>query len=267
MVIRAEHEHGGDVDYELHGAGYASLRRADPRIAALVHAALGPARTVLNVGAGAGSYEPSDRFVLAVEPAAAMRVQRPAHLPPAIRAFAESLPFDDASFDASMATITLHQWSDVELGLRELRRVTRGPVVVMTFDPDALDRFWLAEYAPELIAAERGRFPALALIARVLAGSVEVRPVPIPSDCSDGFTEAYYARPECFLDPAVRRGQSAWTFLADGVEAAIVERLRSDLQSGAWDARFGALRNAPELVGSLRIVVSSPSADSSHTQP
>jgi len=267
MVIRAEHEHGGDVDYELHGVGYASLRRADPRIAALVHAALGPARTVLNVGAGAGSYEPSDRFVLAVEPAAAMRVQRPAHLPPAIRAFAESLPFDDASFDASMATITLHQWSDVELGLRELRRVTRGPVVVMTFDPDALDRFWLAEYAPELIAAERGRFPALALIARVLAGSVEVRPVPIPSDCSDGFTEAYYARPECFLDPAVRRGQSAWTFLADGVEAAIVERLRSDLQSGAWDARFGALRNAPELVGSLRIVVSSPSADSSHTQP
>lgn len=267
MPTGAEREHGGDVDYETHGHGYASLRRADARIGALVREALGSARTVLNVGAGAGSYEPSDRLVVAVEPAAAMRAQRPAHLPPAIRAYAESLPFDDASFDASMATITVHQWSDVELGLRELRRVTRGPVVVLTFDPDALDRFWLAEYAPELIAAERRRFPLIDRIGRALGGSLEVRTVPIPRDCTDGFTEAYYARPERFLDAAVRRGQSAWTFLADGVEDAIVERLESALHSGAWDARFGAFRTAPELVGSLRMVVASPAPDSSSTQP
>ncbi len=143
----------GDFDYESGGTGYAVHRRTDPRIAALVHAALGDARTVVNVGAGAGSYEPIDRDVTAVEPSEAMRRQRPAHLAPAVDAVAEALPFPDGSFDAAMAMVTIHQWPDAERGLRELRRVSRGPVVILTFDGDALDEFWLAEYAPELIAA------------------------------------------------------------------------------------------------------------------
>ena len=138
----------GDVDYEVEGVGYAVQRRTDPRIASLVHAALGDARTVLNVGAGAGSYEPHDRVVTAVEPSAAMRAQRPSHLAEAMDATAEALPFDDDSFDAAMATVTIHQWTDVDRGLRELRRVSRGPVVILTFDGDAITRFWLKRVRP-----------------------------------------------------------------------------------------------------------------------
>jgi len=144
----------GDFDYEPR-SDYAVLRRSDPRIAAYVHAALGPARTVLNVGAGAGSYEPADRDVIAVEPSASMRSQRPGHSAPAIDARAEQLPFADGSFDAVMATVTVHQWAEPDTGLREMRRVSRGPVVVLTFDGDTIDLLWLADYVPELITAER----------------------------------------------------------------------------------------------------------------
>ncbi|MFF4618817.1 class I SAM-dependent methyltransferase [Nonomuraea jabiensis] len=248
----------GDFDYDRHGRGYARQRRTDPRIAARVHAALGQARTVINVGAGAGSYEPEDRHVVAVEPSAAMRAQRPRHLAPALDGIAERLPFDDDSFDAAMATVTVHQWSDTEQGLRELRRVSRGPVVILTFDGDALDLLWLAEYAPELIAAERRRYPPIDLIASLIGGRTEVMPVPIPVDCVDGFTEAFYARPERFLDPQVRASQSAWGFVDDDAEARAVDRLRRDLDSGAWDDRFGQLREQPEFVGSLRLVVGHP---------
>jgi SAM-dependent methyltransferase len=245
----------GDVDYEAHGAGYAVQRRTDPRIAALVHEALGDARTVLNVGAGAGSYEPADRHVVAVEPSAAMRAQRSPDRVPAVAAAAEALPFDDDAFDAAMATVTVHQWSDLRRGLAELRRVARGPVVILTFDGDALDRFWLAEYAPELIAAERRRYPPLSLLTEALGPGATVRSVPVPIDCADGFTEAYYARPERFLDDAVRRAQSAWSFVAPAAQARAVARLRDDLASGAWDARHGALRTTPSFDGSLRLVV------------
>jgi SAM-dependent methyltransferase len=248
----------GDVDYEAHGAGYAVRRRTDPRIAARVHAALGPARTVLNVGAGAGSYEPEDRHVVAVEPSASMRAQRPRDRAPAIAAAAEELPFDDGAFDAAMATVTVHQWSDLEQGLAELRRVTRGPVVLLTFDGDALDRFWLSGYAPELIAAERRRYPAMATLAGALGAGTQIVPIPVPIDCADGFTEAYYARPEAFLDPAVRRAQSAWGFVAPAAQERAVARLADDLASGAWDARYGALRTQPAFDGSLRLVVGPP---------
>ncbi|MEV4582929.1 methyltransferase domain-containing protein [Nonomuraea jabiensis] len=248
----------GDFDYDRHGRGYARQRRTDPRIAARVHAALGQARTVINVGAGAGSYEPEDRHVVAVEPSAAMRAQRPRHLAPALDGIAERLPFDDDSFDAAMATVTVHQWNDTEQGLRELRRVSRGPVVILTFDGAALDLLWLAEYAPELIAAERRRYPPIDLIASLVGGRTEVMPVAIPIDCVDGFTEAYYARPERFLDPQVRASQSAWGFVDDDAEARAVDRLRRDLDSGAWDERFGYLREQPEFVGSLRLVVGHP---------
>lgn len=248
----------GDFDYDTKGAGYALQRRPDSRIAAMVHAALGDARTVLNVGAGAGSYEPADRYVVAVEPSAAMRAQRPAGAVPALDATAERLPFDDDSFDAAMATVTVHQWSDTERGLSELRRVARGPVVVLTFDGDALDLLWLAEYAPELIAAERRRYPAIDAVAAAIGRTCDVLPVPIPLDCVDGFTEAYYGRPEKFLDPGVRAAQSAWGFVDEDAIDRSVQRLRADLDSGAWDARHGRLRGQPEFIGSLRLLVGHP---------
>lgn len=245
----------GDFDYERGGAGYATVRRPDPRIEAMVHGALGDAQTVLNIGAGAGSYEPADRHVVALEPSAMMRSQRPPERVPAVIGIAEELPFDDDSFDAAMAMITCHQWSDTPRGLAELRRVARGPVVVLTFDGAALDRFWLAEYAPELIEAERGRYPSMESIAVALGERSVVRAVPVPIDCVDGFTEAFYARPEAFLDDGVRAAQSAWGFVDDAAERRAVGQLAADLESGVWDERFGEHREMPEFEGSLRLVV------------
>jgi SAM-dependent methyltransferase len=248
-------ERAGDFDYERGRPHYATVRRTDPRIAALVHAALGSARTVLNVGAGAGSYEPDDRCVVALEPSASMRAQRSVHAAPAVNGVAERLPFDDASFDAAMAMVTIHQWRDAEAGLREMCRVARGPVVVLTFDGDALDRFWLADYVPELIEAERRRYPAIEMISTTLSAGAAVCAVPVAKDCVDGFTEAYFARPEAFLKDATRRSQSAWGFVDEGVEARFVELLRVDLETGAWDARYGHLRSQDVFEGALRLVV------------
>jgi SAM-dependent methyltransferase len=249
---------GGDFDYETNGDGYAARRRPDPRIAAVIHAALGDARTVLNVGAGAGSYEPADRYVVAVEPSARMRAQRPATAVPALDATAGHLPFDDDSFDAAMATVTVHQWPDPVRGLAELRRVARGPVAVLTFDATVLDRFWLAGYAPELIAAERRRFPPIATFATAVGPVTEVIDVAVPLDCTDGFAEAYYGRPEQFLDPRVRAAQSGWGFVDEAVAARAVGDLRADLDSGAWDARHGHLRTQPRFAGAMRLVVGRP---------
>ena len=248
----------GDFDYDTFGRGYARRRRPDPRIAAMIHRALGDARTVLNVGAGAGSYEPGDRYVLAVEPSAGMRAQRPSGAAPALDAVAERLPFDDDAFDAVTATVTVHQWRDVERGLAELRRVSRGPVVVLTFDGEELERHWLAAYVPELIAAERRRYPPVPTIAAAIGRTAEVIEVPIPIDCVDGFTEAYYARPEAFLDPRVRAAQSAWGFVSPEATERCVEHLRADLASGAWEQRYGQLRAQPQFLGSLRLVVGLP---------
>ena len=248
----------GDFDYESHGAGYAGRRRTDPRIAAQVLAALGPARWVVNVGAGAGSYEPADRTVVAVEPSATMRAQRPARSAPVVDAVAEDLPFADGTFDAAMATVTVHQWPDAERGLRELRRVSRGPVAILTFDGDRIGDFWLADYAPELVEAERRRYPPVGRICEVLGGTARVELVRIPRDCPDGFTEAFYARPERLLDPAVRRAQSAWGFISPAQQAATVSRLDEALASGRWDQAHGHLRSEPGYVGSLRLIVALP---------
>lgn len=246
---------GGDFDYETHGAGYGQQRRADPRIAAVIHAALGDARTVLNVGAGAGSYEPLDRHVIAVEPSASMRSQRPASAAPAIRGFAEALPLDDDAVDAAMATITVHQWSDLQAGLAEMRRVSRGPVAILAFDGDILPNFWLDAYAPELIAMERRRYPTIDVIAAAIGDQSTVTTIPIPIDCTDGFTEALYARPERFLDSAVRAAQSSWGFLPPEVEARLVETLGADLANGRWDDLYGDWRRLPTYEGSLRLIV------------
>jgi SAM-dependent methyltransferase len=246
----------GDVDYGRYGIGYAQRRRADPRIADLILEALGPATTVLNVGAGAGSYEPPDRRVAAVEPSEVMIGQRPSSLAPVVRAAAEALPVVDRAFDGAMATVTVHQWPDPLAGLAEMRRVTTGPVVVLTFDPDAIDRLWLSEYAPRVYRAERARYPAIDTIVTALGNSTSVSHVPVPFDCTDGFTEAYFGRPEAFLDPDVRRAQSAWSFVEPAVEARYADRLAADLASGRWDALHGGLRTQSQFDGALRLVVS-----------
>ena len=181
----------GDADYGVIGARYARFRQPEPRIAELIGRALGSARSVLNVGAGAGSYEPCDRETVAVEPSASMRAQRPPTLPKAIDAVVEDLPFTDGAFDASMATLTVHQWKNLDAGLAEMRRVTRGPVIIMSCDPGLVRRFWLDEYAPDVLAAEAGRYPTLQRIDAALGGSTAVWDVPIPLDCADGFNEAY----------------------------------------------------------------------------
>jgi len=225
-----------------------------------VHAALDVSRTVLNVGAGAGSYEPTDRYVLAVEPSATMRAQRPVGAAPAVDATAEHLPFDDDSFDAALATMTVHQWGDVGQGLRELRRVSRGPVVVLTVDAPALRQFWLADYIPEVVAVEEARFPALDRVTDILAtGSAEVRVdvVPVPRDCTDGFGEAFYARPEAFLRPEVRAATSGLVLTDPSAVRRGIDRLAQDLASGLWDARYGHLRGQAERHGALRLVTAS----------
>ena len=223
-----------------------------------MHAALGDAETVINVGAGAGSYEPRDREVTAVEPSGAMRDQRPADLVTAVDGIAEALPFPDDWFDAAMATITIHQWRDLDQGLLEMRRVSRGPVVILTFDAEALTRLWIAEYMPELVSAEAARYPEISHVCDVLGGTSAVTDIPIPLDCLDGFGEAFYGRPEAMLDPAVRQAQSGWGFIDPDVAARSVERLRVALESGEWDEKYGALRVQPEYLGSLRLVVAHP---------
>jgi len=245
----------GDFDYEAHGAGYAAIRRPDPRIAAQVHAALGAARTVVNVGAGAGSYEPEDRAVVAVEPSATMRAQRPRHRLPAVDATAERLPFDDGAFDAAMAMITIHQWSDLRRGLGEMRRVARGPVVILTFDGAALDRLWLAGYAPEIVVAEARRMPPIDRVLAALGGTGTVAEVPIPHDCTDGFMAAHWRRPHAYLDPRIREGISVFHLLpADEVEQAVAQ-LRADLDSGAWERRYADLLDRDEIDLGFRVIV------------
>ncbi len=246
------------VDYERHGRTYARHRQADPRIAARIHAALGDAHTVLNVGAGSGSYEPEDRWVLAVEPSATMRAQRPAGAAPAIAARAEALPFNDDTFDAAMACVTIHHWESSGAGLTELRRVARGRVVVFTFELDHLPA-WQLEYLSEGVAKERPRFPAIDDIAAALGGRTQVERIPTPGDCTDGFFEAFWRRPEALLDPEIRGAQSVWALLEPEVEQRIVDRLAAALDSGAWDADHGQLREQEEIQGALRLVISEAS--------
>lgn len=245
----------GDADYGRIGPGYAKIRQPDPRIAAQFHEPFGLARTVLNVGAGAGSYEPTDRQVTAVEPSESMRAQRPAHLSRAIDATADHLPFDDDSFDAAMASVTIHQWPDLEAGLGEMRRVTTGPVVILTFDPVPPQHWWIMDYVPELLEIEGTRMPAIDRVAAAIGPVSEVREILVPNDCTDGFGQAFYGRPERMLDPEVRRAMSAWSFVADETVDRFVDSLSADLESGAWDAKYGAFRELEVFDVGLRLVV------------
>jgi SAM-dependent methyltransferase len=227
----------GEQLYDAIGATYTVTRCTEPRIAAQVWAALGDARTVLNIGAGTGSYEPPGRDVIAVEPSAVMRAQRPADAAPCVAAAAESLPFEDQSFDAAMAFATVHHWQDPIAGLREMRRVARRLVVFThdTSDTGWRRRFWLTrDYLPEVADLLAGR-PSLTELARAIGARTE--PVLIPWDCADGFFEAYWRRPEAYLDDHVRRGVSVWARVGPVCEQRAVRSLRADLASSRWAER------------------------------
>jgi len=246
-------------NYDKQGQDYSGHRKTDPRIAKFVYDALGAAKTVLNVGAGAGSYEPEDKYVVAVEPSVVMRSQRQQmNKVPAINGKADSLPFDDNSFDASMAMVTIHHWPDIKKGLNELRRVTRNQVLILTFDPESLDHFWNAQYFPELIEVEKLRYPKIGYITETIGGNCEVLQIPVPLDCLDGFQEAFYGRPEAFLSKEIRNSQSAWGFLQEGVEERLVKNLEDDLKSGEWDRKFGDYRTQPSFTCALRLIIAKP---------
>ena len=239
--------------YDTIGRGYDAHRRPDPRLAAAIAGALGGAPSIVNVGAGAGSYEPIDRPVTAVEPSAAMLRQRRPGAAPAVRASATDLPFRDAAFAAALAILTVHHWPDRARGLAELARVARDRVVIVTWDPDARYAFWLVDdYFPEIPAIDRVIFPTLDDLRRVL-GPIEVLTLPIPHDCVDGFLGAYWRRPEAYLDAGVRGAISGFTKLAD--VAPGLARLRADLADGTWERRHGHLRRHDAIDLGYRLVV------------
>ena len=243
-----------DQVYENIGVGYAAARRPDPRIHQLIVDALADANSVLNVGAGAGNYEPTDRRVVAVEPSSAMIAQRDTGAGPAVQGVAEALPFRDGTFDATLATFTLHHWTEIAVGLREMRRVADRQVVLL-FEPAESMKFWLVEYFPE----------CMSLPTEIVAPSVDymrehlavqtVTPVPAPVDCVDGFAGAYRGRPEAYLEPAVRASISSLALLSPADAERGAQRLRDDLRPGVWDDRFGHLRGLSELDLGYRLVV------------
>ena len=236
--------------YDSIGINYAALRQPDPRIARIVHHALGAAQTVLNVGAGTGSYEPTDRSVIAVEPSREMIRKRHPAAAIAVQARAEDLPFEDDSFAAAMAILTVHHWTDKQAGMNELRRVTRGPIVLLTFDP--AHRPWLTDYLPELATLDEAHMPAMAAYERWL-GPVRITPVLVPHDCSDGFLYAYWRRPEAYLDHRIRSGSSS--FWAIGNAEAGLQRLRRDLDTGEWARRYARLLTLDAYDAGYRLVV------------
>ncbi len=224
--------------YEHLGARYSAVRSEEPRIARQVHAALGDAQRIVNIGAGTGNYEPRDRRVVAVEPSPTMLRQRPSDAAPALQAVAESLPFAARSFDASMAILTLHHWSDLDRGLAELRRVAPRQVVFF-FEPLVTVDFWLLEYFPEVAALPTEiNAPGIAEIGRVLDIRA-IQAIDVPPDCTDGFGAAYWARPAAYLDPLVQAGISSLALLTHEARQAGTRRLAEDLDSGRWQERHG----------------------------
>lgn len=243
----------GEASYDRIGRGYREVRRPDPRVAARIEAALGDARSVLNVGAGAGSYEPPARELTAVEPSELMISQRPPGAAPVVKASAEDLPFEEDSFDAAMAIITVHHWSDLAAGIAEMRRVARHRVVVLTFTPTPPGDFWLGGYFPRALEIHSELMPPLDDLLALLPGAM-VESLPVPRRCEDGFFFALWDRPEMHLDPAVRRASSVWHPMPPEQVASGLAALRADLESGRWDERHGHLRSADELDVGLRLV-------------
>jgi SAM-dependent methyltransferase len=223
--------------YDKIGCNYRSTRSADPRISCAVRSQFGAARTVLNIGAGAGSYEPDDIHVVAVEPSLVMIAQRPSGSAPVIQAVAEQLPFADNSFDLSLGVLTLHHWSNWELGLEEAVRVAGGNVLLLTW-LGFRQHFWLTDYFPQIAELDSTIFPALAEYERIL-GDLTVTPVPIPHDCIDGFLYAYWRRPEAYLDPRLRNSISSFSVISN--QESALTQLESDLDSGRWKEKYGEI--------------------------
>ncbi len=252
-----------EAAYDQLGIGYANARRTDPRIAAKIGEALGDARSVLNVGAGTGSYEPAGREVTAVEPSAGMISQRPVGAAPVVQVSAEALPFENNSFDAVMAVISDHHWRDRRAGLREMARVARRRILLLNADPSLAMEFWLtrdyltgfADLIPEQYR-QKGQWRAE---LEAVLGEVEVQPVPVPHDCLDGFYQAYWRRPSAYCDKRVRRSISVFHRLPEAEVADAMERLRQDLDSGAWNERNARLLSLSELDVGLRLVTAKPS--------
>jgi len=236
--------------YDSIGINYAELRNPEPRIEAVIRQALGQAKTVLDVGAGTGSYEPADRQVTAVEPSLEMIRKRSPSAARAIQASADDLPFDDDAFDASLAILTVHHWPDKGAGLKEMRRVTRGQIILLTFDPS--HRPWLTDYLPELVSLDEAQMPAISDYERWL-GPVQITPVPVPHDCRDGFLYAYWRRPEAYLDARIRSGSSSFWALANAEPG--LQRLKQDLDTGEWERRYAELLTLDAYDAGYRLVV------------
>lgn len=235
--------------YDSIGVNYFELRKPDPRIAKIIDKALGDAEVILNVGAGTGSYEPIDRQLIAVEPSLEMIRKRSPNAADVIQSSADELPFDDGYFEASMAILTVHHWPDKEAGLREMRRVTRGRVVLLTFDPS--QRPWLTDYLPELATIDEAQMPVMSDYGRWL-GSVQIEPVLVPHDCSDGFLHAYWRRPEAYLDARIRSGSSSFWSIGNADEG--LRNLQREIESGEWDRRYADLLELDEYDAGYRLV-------------
>jgi SAM-dependent methyltransferase len=240
--------------YETIGRSYTATRREDPRIAAHIHAALGDARRIINIGAGSGNYEPRDRFVASVEPSPTMLLQRLYRSGRETRGIAEHLPFRDGAFDAALAVLTVHHWRDRAAGLQEMKRMAPRQVIFL-FEPAMTDRFWAMDYFPEAIELpSEADAPGIDAISRHL-DLREVRVVPVPRDCTDGFGAAYWARPERYLEPEVQAGMSWLAQLPDEVRARGTAALREDLESGRWRERHGHLLDLDEYDSGYRIAI------------
>ncbi|HET9075659.1 MAG TPA: class I SAM-dependent methyltransferase [Acidimicrobiales bacterium] len=241
--------------YDAISTSYADTRRADPRIGEQICRALGGAASVVNIGAGTGNYEPTGRRVTAIEPSRRMIAGRPRGSPPVVQAAAEHLPLPSGAFDAAMAVLTVHHWTDWRHGLSEMRRVAARQVILL-FEPGMIDRFWAMSdgYWPEAfeLPSEREAI-GTSQVASVL-DVVGAETVPIPIDCTDGFGAAFWGRPEAYLDPRIQQGMSWLAQLPAPVRACGAARLEADLRSGEWDRRHGHLRHLDQLDVGYRLI-------------
>jgi SAM-dependent methyltransferase len=251
------HEHNGETHEQVAPEHeYSVLRRADPRIAKQIHEALGDARSVANVGAGAAEYEPVDRWVLAIEPTEHRITSRTRGLTTPIRGHAESLPIPSKSVDAAMACLTLHQWADWRVGVQELRRVARKRVVIFTYDPTHADRFWLLrDYLPELEHLYSRRFPPIEQQRVATGDEVVVETVAVPHDCENGLLAAHWRRPQAYLDKGLRAGIPTFQLPGAGQLLGGLQKLSKDLEADRWQRRNRELLELEQLDLGYRLLV------------
>lgn len=248
-------------DYGDYAAkNYSYYRQEEPEFMNIILKNIGNSKKILNIGAGLGSYEPIDikYEVTAVEPSELMCKKRPKHLSYAINAIAENLPFEDKYFDASMSIFSIHQWSNLKKGLEEMKRVTKGPVIILTNNPKLIKNFWLYDYAPLLLEKKESLYPDLNIIGSILGKDILIEKIPIPKLCLDGFNEAYYARPELLTDLDAYSTSFSWNLIDKQIRKKYLNNLKNDLKSGEWDKKYGYHRNMSHFNGSLYLIVSNP---------